>query len=599
MKGSPDIITPQDTPTLSMLFKERIRRTPDNTAYHHFDKLSDSWQKTSWKDMGKKTILWKNGFSQEQLKPGDRVAIMLPNSPDWVCFDQAAHALGLVVVPLYVNDRPDNVAYILNDTEAKLFVCPGMVCYEQLTPVLEKLHPQLQRIITIDDCNLIENDPRVVCITEWLPESSREIQDQLGQPEDVATIVYTSGTTGPPKGVMLSHKNILANVYAGLQCMDVYANDLFLSFLPLSHMLERTVGYYLPIMAGAGVAFARSIPQLGEDLVTIQPTILIAVPRIFERVYSNMHEKIHKGPQITKTLFQLATELGWQKFQVNQKRASYTPKLLFAPLLDLLVGKKVRDKLGGRLRIIISGGAPLSHEIAKVFISLGLPIYQGYGLTETSPIISVNRQDNNNPAGVGLPLPGVEVKIDKLDELLVKGDNVMLGYYNNPDATNKTIDPDGWLFTGDRAVIENGHIRIIGRIKEIIVLSNGEKVAPGDVEMAIGMDPLFEQTLVVGEGKPFLMLIAVLAKERWKLLAEELGVPPTEESLQLESVQQEILNRIEKLMSNFPAHAFIKHATLSLNPWTVEEGLLTPTLKVKRKNVIEMLQDEIDAVYTD
>lgn len=597
MKSTPDVITPEAAPTLSKLLYERVLRSPDSIAYRHCNKITGEWHSITWQQIQKKIDLWHTALKNENFEPGSRVAIMLPNCPEWVCLDMAAHSLGLIVVPLYVNDRPENVAYILENTDARLFVCPGVTCWEHLEPVFNRL-TGLKRIVTIDFCHTSKDDPRITCISDWLPDKPDVDQIHHGSPDDTATIVYTSGTTGPPKGVMLSHRNIIGNAFAGLKCMDIFRHDTFLSFLPLSHMLERTGGYYLPMMAGASVAFARSIPELAEDLVTIKPTVLVAVPRIFERIYSGMMAKIESKPAIMKKLFNSAVSVGWQQFLHSQKRTAWSPRQLLNPLLDQLVAKKVRAKLGGKLRIIISGGAPLSPDIAKVFIGLGLPLYQGYGLTETSPIISVNLIENNEPNGVGLPIPGVEVKLGEHNELLVRGNCVMKGYWNNPEATASTIDSDGWLHTGDIAALIDGHIRITGRLKEIIVLSNGEKVSPNDVEQAISIDPLFEQSMVVGEGRPYLILLAVLAKDRWEILAEELGVSSDESSLQQEQVQEAILARIEKLMHNLPGYAFIKQTVLTLEPWTVEGGLLTPTLKIRRKSVLTHLQREIDKIYS-
>ncbi len=396
---------------------------------------------------------------------------------------------------------------------------------------------------------------------------------------------------------MLSHRNILDNSHAGLQCMDIYPTDSFLSFLPLSHMLERTAGYYMPMTAGASVAFARSVPDLPEDLLAIRPTVLVAVPRIFERVYAGIMTKLKDSSTGAQALFRLGVDVGWRSFLHSQRRSPWSPMLLLKPLLDRLVGAKVRNRLGGRLRIIISGGAPLATDIAQFFIGLGLPIYQGYGLTETSPVISVNRQKNNRPDTVGLPLPGLEVQVDEQGELLVRGGCVMQGYWQNDDATRATIFSDGWLHTGDRAEIDDGFIKITGRLKEIIVLSNGEKVAPADMEMAIGMDPLFEQSMVIGDGKPYLTLLAVLNLQLWEELAAELGVAPDEASLELREVRQALLHRLEQLLANFPGYVFIKDVGLSLTPWTVENGLLTPTLKLKRAVIQKHLQGVVAKMY--
>ncbi len=595
MKNITDYISPTSCSSLADLFLERVKKNPDGPAYRYCNKISGKWHIISWREMARTVSRWRNALVSENLKRGDRIAILLPNCPEWIAFDQASLSLGLIVVPLYINDRPENIAYILENTEAKILLCPGKHYWKYLSPILDRL-TGLQRILTIDFCQIRFNDRRVTCIANWLagsesgPSYSPEVYE-------TATIVYTSGTTGPPKGVMLSHRNIIENCHGGLLCMDIYPDDTFLSFLPLSHMLERTGGYYLPLMAGATVAFARSIPDLAEDLVTVQPTVMVAVPRIFERIHGGVARKIAEKPKLVGALFHKAVEIGWKKFLYQQGRAPWSASLLFHPFLDLLIAGKVRKKLGGKLRIVITGGAPLSPEISRFFIGLGLPLYQGYGLTETSPVISVNLREDNRPDGVGKPLPGIEVKIGDEQELLVRGSCVMQGYWNNEQATAKTIDADGWLHTGDKAVLENGHIRITGRLKEIIVLSNGEKVSLADIEMAVSMDPLFEFNVVIGEGRPFLSLIVVLNRPLWEELAEELSVSPDVESLNLPEVHKAVLARTEKLLEKFPGFVFIKDVSLSLAPWTVENGLLTPTLKLKRAAIEKHMKKEIERIY--
>ncbi len=535
-------------------------------------------------------------MQSEAIPRGDRVAVMLASGPDWVAFEQAALSLGLIVVPLYANDRPENIAYILGSTESRILLCSSDHYLQHLAPAIDGLNC-LTRILTTGHCLSEDKSTKVRSLSNWLPKLVEDFGAYTPTTTDTASIVFTSGTTGPPKGVMLSHRNILDNCHCSLQCMEIYPEDSFLSFLPLSHMLERTAGYYLPMMAGATVVFARSIPDLGEDLLTVKPTILVAVPRIFERIFSGITAKLAAGSAATATLFNFAVKIGWQVFLHQQGRGPWTPSMLVQPLLDRLVARKVRQKFGGRLRVIISGGAPLSAEIAKLFIGLGLPIYQGYGLTETSPVISVNRKDDNRPEGVGKPLPGQEVRIDINDELLVRGNCVMQGYWQNEEATARTIDKDGWLHTGDKATLIDGHIRIVGRLKEIIVLSNGEKVAPSDMEMAISMDPLFEHCLVLGEGRPFLTLLTVLNRQLWEEFARDQGVSPDLASLSLPKVRTAILHRIEPLLARFPGFVFIKDVALSLQPWTIDDGLLTPTLKLKRGAVEKHMAREIERMY--
>ncbi len=388
---------------------------------------------------------------------------------------------------------------------------------------------------------------------------------------------------------MLSHRNMLWNIEAGLKVVTMYTNDLFLSFLPLSHTLERTVGYYMPIIAGAEVAYSRSIPQLGDDLVEIKPTVLISVPRIFEKVYAKIQDKLHADPKITRRIFHVAVETGWRLFEHQQGRASWSPMLLLWPLFEKIVAGKIKEKLGGRLRFAISGGAPLSENIARMFIGLGVPIVQGYGLTETSPIISANPLTDNIPASVGVPLPGVEVKVGEKDELLTRSPSVMLGYWNNQEATNGTIDSDGWLHTGDKAKIENNHIFITGRIKEIIVLSNGEKISPSDMELHIALDPLFEQAMVIGEGKPFLSALVVLDHKS----CERYGIKPNNS----EETQQIVLRQITKRIDGFPGYAKIQKAVVIQEPWTVENGMITPTMKMRRRLISEKHESKIAALY--
>jgi long-chain acyl-CoA synthetase len=441
-------------------------------------------------------------------------------------------------------------------------------------------------------------DPRVVICAHWLPATGKQWEQRDGDPDELATIVYTSGTTGRPKGVMLSHRNILSNAHGGLKLIDVYQQDEFLSFLPLSHMLERTGSYYLPMMAGASVSYARSVAQLGEDLQTIRPTLMIAVPRVFERVYQRINDQLRSRPAPVRWLFQLAVKAGWIAFEHGQGRRGWHPLLLLWPFLRGKIAKPVMDKLGGRMRGAVSGGAPLPFEVARVFIGLGLPLLQGYGLTETSPIIAVNPIEDNRPDSVGVPLRGLQARIGADDELQVKSPCNMLGYWNNHAATTKVLDADGWFSTGDQARIEGHHLYITGRLKDILVLSNGEKVPPADMEMAIGFDPLFEQVLVIGEGRSYLTALLVLNSDLWSGLAREYGLAPEKpESLDDPHLLKDMQKRIRDVLADFPGYAKIRRVTLTLEPWSIDNGLMTPTMKVKRGQVAERYKREIGNMY--
>lgn len=599
---SEDLIPLEGARTLDGLFVQRVRRSPQRPAYRSFDRKASAWRELTWKDMAREVARWRGALEAEPLRPGDRVALLLRNCPEWVMFDQAGMSLGLVTVPLYTDDRADNAAYILQDAAVKVLLVQDAGRWKRLAAAIGD-QPCPQRVVILDPSEeaqrLATEDDRVVTRADWLPAEGAELEQRASDPHTLATIVYTSGTTGRPKGVMLSHRNILTNAHAGLTALDVYQEDVFLSFLPLSHTLERTASYYLPMMAGSAVAYARSVGQLAEDLRNVRPTVMIAVPRVFERVYQRLLDQVRGRPAPVRWMFHLAVKAGWRQFERDQGRAGWHPLLLVWPFLRKKVANQVLEKLGGRLRATVSGGAALPKEVARTFIGLGLPLVQGYGLTETSPVISVNTLAHNDPASVGLPLRGVQVRVGDADELQVKSPCNMLGYWNNHAATAKMIDNEGWLRTGDQARISGGHIYITGRIKDILVLSNGEKVPPGDMEISIGLDPLFEQVLVVGEGRSFLSALLVINADLWTSLAREYGLNPgAPESLADPRLVKDMLKRIRETLRDFPGYAKIRRATLMLEPWTVDNGLMTPTLKVKRTQVLKHYGEQVESMYS-
>jgi long-chain acyl-CoA synthetase len=479
-----------------------------------------------------------------------------------------------------VDDRPDNVAYCLENAGCRVLLVEGEEHLKKLAEIRERM-PTVQRIVCVKGCT--SDDSRIVALSSWMGSEATDRPRAKVSGDALATIVYTSGTTGKPKGVMLSHQNMLQNVNAALKVYEVYRDDLFLSFLPLSHMLERTAGYHLTMAAGATVAFARSISQLTEDFKTVKPTVIVSVPRVFERLNGTIQGSLAQAPAWGRKLFEFAHTVGWNLFEWRQKRGPWRPSFLLWPILHALVAKKLLAGFGGRLRLCISGGAALNPQIAHTFIGLGLPICQGYGLTETSPVVSVNHLDRNDPSSIGLALPGVEVAFGENNVLLVKGPNVMLGYWKNEEATAKVLTSTGWFDTGDQARIEKGFLYITGRIKDIIVLGNGEKVPPVDMELAIQLDPLFEQVMIVGEARPYLTALVVLnAKEAAKAgsLTDKM-----------------LVARVMAQLKSFPGYAQVRRATAVDGPWTVESGLLTPTMKLKRAPILEKYKAQVDAMY--
>jgi long-chain acyl-CoA synthetase len=601
-----DVIRVETAVTLDGLFRERVRRSPQMVAYRDYDRSTGKWRDLTWAQMDERIAHWRRALAQEDLSPGDRVAVMLRNCPEWVTFEHAALRLGLVVVPLYTADRPDNAAHILCDAGVKVLLLEDRAQWDAFFEVRDQL-TDLVRVITIQGTERKAEDDLVLALHDWLPDplfesspdDAHQAQDAQSDPHRLATIIYTSGTSGRPKGVMLSHHNILTNAYSCLQVVHIRRDDLLLSFLPLSHTFERTGGYYAPMMGGATVAHARSVHQLQEDLVAIRPTLLISVPRIYERIYAGIRAKLAESSALSTKLFNLAVNIGYSRFEYQQGRAPWRMSHLLWPILEQLVAKKIMAKLGGRLREAMSGGAALSSDVARIFIGLGLPVLQGYGMTETSPVVCANTTEDNVPASVGRPIPGVEVKLGEHNALLIRGPNVMLGYWNNPEATRAILSPDGWLNSGDIAGIdEHGRVTITGRLKEIIVMSTGEKVPPADMEGAILRDPLFEQVMLVGEGRSYLGALVVLNSRNWESIAGQYNLDPDwRRLLRNEKLEEILVQRIGHQIKQFPGYARLYRVALAQEPWTVENGMLTPTLKLRRGHVLEHYKAEIARLY--
>ena len=503
-------------------------------------------------------------------------------------------------MPLHVIDNPESLAYVIADSGASLLLVNSPERWAALAPYQLRF-PNLKRVVYLRGPG--ETAPAGISLPldAWLTDAERQPlpADRPVTPDSLAAIVYTSGTTGPPKGVMLSHRNVISNVNASMAAVRVRDDDLFLSFLPLSHTFERTVGYYLPIAAGASVAFARSVPLLMADLAAIRPTILVSVPRIYERAYAALKESVDRH-RVSRQLFALTVGIGWRRFEHSQGRLPRPPLLarMLWPLLDRLVASPVRARFGGRLRGAVTGGAAMAPDIARPFLALGVPLLQGYGMTESSPVIACNTLEDNEPASVGRALRGVAVRIGENEELLARGENVMLGYWQRPEETVRARDPDGWLHTGDQARLDGGRIYIKGRLKDIIVTSTGEKIAPADLEAAITSDPLFDQAMVIGEQRPYLATLVVVNSAKWAQQAHDLGLNPDNESdLHSEPARRSVLERIRAALQAFPSHATPRAVFLSKEPWTVANGLITPTLKPKRAAIEARYAAEIAELY--
>jgi long-chain acyl-CoA synthetase len=588
--------------TIPELLSARVRATPNAEAYRQYDSERAVWVSYSWGEIEKRTGRWRGALTGEGFASGARIALLIPNGIEHVCIDQAALSLGFVPVPMHVIDQPESLVYMLADSGASLLLVDSANRWRTLEPFASSL-PSLKRVVYLAE-SVPPSPAGIACaLAQWLdatqPSARRSEIARSVDPDALAAIVYTSGTTGRPKGVMLSHRNVVSNVHAIMAAVPVSEHDVFLSFLPLSHTFERTAGYYLPMAAGATVAFARSVAMLMSDLLTVRPTVLISVPRIYERAYARLRATLDRHA-LSRALFALTVEIGWRRFQQQSDDESPSAELIRAiwPALDRLIAARVRARFGGRVRVAVSGGAPIPQVISRTFLALGMPLLQGYGLTETAPVVACNTLADNRPDSVGRPLPGIEVRLGEHEELLVRGPNVMRGYWQRPEETARVLEPDGWLHTGDQARIDDGHIIIKGRIKDILVTSTGEKIAPADLESAILADPLFEQVMVLGEGRPYIAALVVLNRERWGRHAEKYSLSAEDPAtLRAPAVLGWVLNHIARAVRGLPAYAVPRTARVLLEPWTIDAGLMTPTLKPKRLAIEKQFAAEIAELY--
>ena len=589
-----------------LVINENVR--PSKVAYRQFNDKSKTWIGVTWKEFADMVRSWRKAFTAFGLKKGDHAAVLLPNSITATACDLSILSQGMVPVPLHAVDTPSSSAFILNNSEAKILFVPRTLRWNAMLNV-QKEYPYLELVVTTgNDAESASPDSPVpvVNLSDWLKQSEKtELEDVSIDPNDLAAIVYTSGTTGKPKGVMLTHDNVLSNVKSFSQVIDVGPDDVFLSFLPFSHTFERTVTFYFTLFLGAEVGFARSVLKLAEDLKVIRPTSFVAVPRVFEQFHNRIKASLKSKGSIAATLADQAEMIGWRRFcrrnglAVPSSSASWLYSFIW-PMLESRIVLPIRDVFGGRLRIAIAGGAALNNAIGRFYNAMGVELRQGYGLTETSPVISVNRENCNNPVTVGQPIPGLQIRLGDMEELQVKGPTVMKGYWKRPDATAEVFTEDGWFKTGDQADLSDaGRIRIKGRIKEIIVTSTGEKISPTDMELAIQTDPLFEQVMVVGEARPFITALAVVNEAEWEKFAKEFNVDPTDERMLMRrDIRMAALKRLKKAASRFPQYGIPRNIRLLKEHWTVDNGWLTVTMKLRRPIIREKLRAEIDELYT-
>jgi len=600
--------------TLYAAFHDAAARFPGKAALR-FKGEDGQYQSISYRALGESVARVALSLACLGIAKGDRVAILAYHGIEWVMTDLASLKLGAVIVPLYHTLPPSAVKYILNDSACKLVFVEDEELFDVIDSVRSEV-PSLERIVLFDWKGIGEEKGFVRF--RDLVEGGLEMRgtDRAGgrlegpgsaaelptmSKDDPATIVYTSGTTGHPKGVILSHGNILFNAFSLMRRFDVGPDDEFLSFLPLCHMFERTCGYYTMLFAGATIAYAEGVSTIVRDVQEIRPTIIIVVPRIVEKIYEAVEQKVMEAPLLRRKLVLAAVRS--MNERVNRAyREESVPLFLRLKCLfyNRLVASKFRKIAGGRLRLLVSGGAPLDRKLAKTLHVLGFNIIEGYGLTETAPVVCTCTLDDARLGTVGKPFDGVEVRIGGSDEILVKGPNLMCGYFNLTDETAKAIDADGWFHTGDRGRFdERGNLVITGRIKELIVTSYGKKVAPAPIEAEIAKSLYIDQVLLFGDNKKYITALVVPRREVIERHAREKAIAATDYAALLarDEIRELIADEIERETAELAPFEKVRAFTLLAEGFTVANELLTPTLKLRRSKIVERYRDSIEAMY--
>lgn len=547
------------------------------------------------------------GLAVLGLSKGDKLAIISENRPEWVVADLGTLFLGAVDVPIYPTLTAKQEEYILNDSGTKIAVVSNQYQLNKLLKVSDDIKT-LEHIIVMHDIDT-SGEKKVhrmstVCETgkkhlEKHPDLLTKSVSQIG-PDDLLTIIYTSGTTGNPKGVMLTHNNLVSNIIGTVSAVNINSTDLLLSFLPLCHSFERMAGYYTVMACGCTVAYAESIDTVRDNLMEIKPTIVTTVPRLFERIYSRIKIQVESSPPARQKIFNWALDTG-RKYAESKKqgKAGMVLKGQHA-LADKLVFSKLKERTGGNIRFFVSGGAALARELGVFFEAVGIQILEGYGLTETSPVITANRLDDYKFGTVGKPIPGVEVKIAEDGEILTRGPHVMKGYYNDKRATDETIDKDGWLHTGDIGIFDAaGHLVITDRKKHLFVSSGGKNIAPQPLENLFLQSKYIDQFVLIGDKRMFLSALIVPDYDALKEFADSHKLPyKTKEDLtkipEIHKLIDEDIRRLQKDLSNYER---VRRFAILEKPLSIEDGEITPTMKIRRKVVEERYRDLIEGMY--
>ncbi|NNF03665.1 MAG: long-chain fatty acid--CoA ligase [Rhodothermales bacterium] len=598
-------------------------------ALRYKDRETKEWVDIDWDEFRRRVYSMAGFLYARGVRPGDRVAILSENRPEWAVTDMATQLLGGVNVSLYTSLPPREVSYIIHDSGASVFIVSTRI---QLKKALEiyDLCPDLRLVLSMTE--LDEEMPDYVRDYYRSVDEGHSLYEEFSdaihahrksvQPDDIAALIYTSGTTGKPKGVMLTHENFCSNVQSAILRLPFGPDDVHLSFLPLCHSFERTGGYLGALSTGVKIAYAESIDTVTRDITEIRPTILLSVPRLYEKIFNAVAKSVDEGSDAQKKVFAWAQRVGW-KYHLKKANGQFVGPVLSASkrLAHKLVFSKLHEKLGGRLKYGVSGGAALPASIGKFFFSAGIPIVEGYGLTETAPVLTVSPFDKPRYGAVGHVIDGVTVGIQDLNsgdmlgqisgedyptsltteagEIVARGPNIMKGYWGDPEATRAAIDPDGWYHTGDVGRFDDGALVITDRIKHMIVSAGGKNIYPGPIEEGFKHEPWIDQIMVVGEGREFLTALVVPEADAIARYAKENSIAGSslEEWLESEEVRKVFSQVFRSYSRDAASHEKVRKFSFVPEPFTVENGMMTPTMKLRRNIISERFADQIDALY--
>ncbi len=595
--------------TINELFSQAVDRRVGKAVMSY--KRDKKWLDITGEQLNERVRSLALGLHQLGVRFGDRVALLAESCPEWSMTDYGILSAGAVNVPIYPTQAVDQVAFILRNSGARILFVGSNKLLRRIQPALDSLKKQERpQIILFEPAretadNVITLDSLVKRGAEELSKHPKLYEELAGQatPEDIATIIYTSGTTGEPKGVVLTHRNLVSNAQQSGKVFDISDRDVALSFLPLSHVFERTV-LYIYLSFGVQICYARGVETVAEDIKEVRPTIVTAVPRLFERIYATINKRAAEATPMQQKIFHRAVEVGREVAILKDQRKSVPWRLsLELKLLDKLVFTKWRAAVGGRIRFFVAGGAALSPELAYIFAGAGITILQGYGLTETSPVVSFNRPMDNRVGTIGPAIPGVRVRIAEDGEILVQGDNVMQGYYELPEETERALQryEDGvWFHTGDIGTMDqDGYIRITDRKKDLIKTSLGKYIAPQPIENMIRTIPMVEQAIVIGNARKFAAALIVPAFDSLRAYAKSLNIETKDykDLARHPRIIEYFKKKVDEVTRELAPHEKIKKIALLDQEFSVEGGELTPTLKVRRKFVEDKHREVINSLY--